>query len=49
MYRFLLSLSYTKNITQAGTPGSELRTLLFRPNVFKMNSINTDKIIHAQI
>ena len=32
---------HTKNIIQAE---SQLRTFLFRPNVFKMNSINTDKI-----
>ena len=35
-----------KNITHAE---SQLRTFLFQPNVFKMNSINTDKIIHEKI
>ena len=28
---------------------SQLRTFLLRPNVFKMNSINTDKIIQVKI
>ena len=37
---------HTKNIIQAE---SQLKTFLFRPNVFEINSINTDKIIHVKI
>ena len=37
---------HTKNITQAE---SQLRTFLLRPNVFKMNNRNTDKIIQVKI
>ena len=37
---------HAKNITQAE---SQLRTFLFQPNIFEMNSINTDKIIQVKI
>ena len=47
------ALNDAKNYAQQGCVmqfnGITLRTFLLRPNVLKMNSINTDKIIHVKL